>query len=234
MDNRLVHIGLICAAIYVIVQIMNKNAAQEHLDSGIITPEGGAAPTVTVVPAATASNTSPSAIGVTAVTTGSPAPALQPVSLDGLNPAGTPVVNISGTALTTTASSPSPLASTSETLHAAAPASLPGDSVADFNSTVQAVDPDFLFGRRTALDPSELIPKTQPAELYAGLKPDPALTGDFLQNRFALGIDTSISRNSYVNDLRGLPSLPPVTIVSPWGNSTHSLDLMRKSLAEVS
>ncbi len=234
MDNRLVHIGLICAAIYVIVQIMNKNAAQEHLDSGIITPEGKSAPTVTVIPTATKSNSNPSAIGVTAVTTGSPAPALQPVSLDGTNSSGTPIVNISGTALTQTASSPSPLASTDEQLLAAAPASLPGDSVADFNSTVQAVDPDFLFGRRTALDPSELIPKTQSSELYAGLKPDPALSGNFLQNRFALGIDTSITKNTYVNDLRGAPALPSVSIVSPWMNSSHTIDVLRKGLGDIS
>ncbi len=235
MDNRLVHIGLICAAIYVIVQIMNKNAAQEHLDTALITPEGTSAPTVAVTPAKAITNPSaPATIDVTAIPSSSPAPALQPVGLDGTNSAGAPVINLSGTALTKTASSPSPLASTDETLHAAAPLALPGESVADFSSSVQAVDPDFLFGRRAALDPSELIPKTQSSELYAGLKPDPALSGDFLQNRFSMGIDTSISRGSYVNDLRGSAPAPPVSILSPWNNSVKQLDVLRKTLGEVS
>lgn len=236
MDNRLVHIGLICAAIYVIIQIMNKNAAQEHLDTALITPEGQSAPTISVTPAKaiTSPSVPASTIDVTAIPSSSPAPALQPVGLDGTNSVGAPVINLSGTALTKTADSPSPLASTDETLHAAAPLSLPGESVADFNSTVQAVDPDLLFGRRAALDPSELIPKTQSSELYAGLKPDPALSGDFLQNRFSMGIDTSISRGSYVNDLRGSAPAPPVSILSPWNNSVKQLDVMRKTLAEVS
>ena len=233
LDNKLVHVALVVLALYVIVQIMNKDGASEHLDSAI-TPEGQAAPRVNVVPVTSATAAAPPQISVPAITTGSPAPALQATSIDGLNGAGTPVMNISGTALTTTASSPSPVASTEETLLAAAPVSLPGDSVSDFSTRVEAVDPDFLFGRRTALEPSELIPKTPDAELYAGMQPDSKFNQNFLQNRWSSGIDVSVPKRTFINDLRGVPAPPALSIVSPWSNPTHSIDLYRKSLAEIS
>jgi hypothetical protein len=235
MDNRLVHVALLVVAVYVIVQIMDKNSAQEHLDAPLVTPEGNASPTINVVPVTTAPTTgTPATVSVSAITTGSPAPALQPVALDGTNATGQPVVNITGTALTNTASAPLPMASTEESLHAAAPAALPGESVADFSKTVEAVDPDFLFGRRTALDPSELIPKVADSELYAGLKPDPKLNQSFLQNRWSLGIDVSKPKRGFVNDLRGAPAPPSISIVSPWGNSSTLPDLQRRSIADVS
>lgn len=237
MDNRLVHVALLVVAVYVIVQIMDKNSAQEHLDAPLITPEGKAAPTINVVPVTSPpgpSSATPGTVSVSAITTGSPAPALQPVALDGTNSSGQPVVNITGTALTNTATTPLPMASTEETLHAAAPTALPGESVADFSKTVQAVDPDFLFGRRTALDPAELIPKVADSELYAGLKPDPKLNQSFLQNRWSLGIDVSKPKRGFVNDLRGSPAPPSISIVSPWGNSSTLPDLQRRSLADIS
>lgn len=236
MDNRLVHVALLAVAVYVIVQIMNKNSAQEHLDTPIVSTAGTSSPTVDIVPASTSTSSGkPAAVSVSAIPTGSPAPALQTVSLDGTNPSGAPVVNLSGTALTNTAQTPSPMASTDETLLAAAPASLPGESIADFSKTVQAVDPDFLFGRRTALDPAELIPKTPSAELYAGIAADPRLSGgEFLQNRWSLGIDASITRHNVVNDLRGSPPAPALAIVSPWGNPSKTMDVMRRTIAEVS
>jgi hypothetical protein len=234
LDNRLIHVALLVAAVYVIVQIMNKNSAQEHLDT-LITPEGNAAPKIDIVPVTGAgAGTTGNVLSVPAITTGSPAPALQPVSLDGTNKAGQPLVNVTGTALTTTASAPLPVSSTDESLMAAAPVALPGESTADFTKTVEAVDPDFLFGRRTSLDPSELIPKNQDGELYAGIKPDPKLNQNFLQNRFSLGIDVSKPKRGFVNDLRGSPAPPALSVVSPWGNPTIPVDTMRRSLADVS
>ena len=235
LDNRMIHVALLVVAVYVIVQIMNKNSAQEHLDP-VIVPEGSAAPRVEVVPVSSSQTgtTVGGTVTVPAITTGSAAPALQPVAMDGTNPNGQPLVNISGTALTTTAAVPSPVASTDESLMAAAPVALPGESTADFVRTVEPVDPDFLFGRRTALDPSDLIPKNQDGELYAGIKPDPKLNQNFLSNRWSMGIDVSKPKRGFINDLRGSPAPPALSIVSPWANPTIPIDTMRRSLAEVS
>ena len=90
-----------------------------------------------------------------------------------------------------------------------------------------------MFGRRDTLDPAELIPKTQDAELYAGLVPDPKLNQNFLQNRWSLGIDTKIANRNTVQDLRGAKAVP-LTVISPFNQVTQMPDLMRKTLDEVS
>jgi hypothetical protein len=233
LDSKLVQIALVFLAFYVIMQIMNKDLSHENLDTAI-TPEGTGAPTVQVAPApAATTGVSAPTMSVAAVPTGSPAPALQPTSLDGTASGGAQIVPAGTISTISSGGAPLPLSSTEETLMAAAPPTLPGESTAS-SSNVEAVDPDFLFGKRDALEPADLIPKVQDAELYAGLQPDPKLNQNFLQNRWSMGIDVSKPKRGFVNDLRGVPTPPVLAIVSPWNQSTQVPDLYRKSLGDIS
>lgn len=229
LDNKLVQIALVCLAFYVILQIMNGQVSQEHMDTVVQMPGG-----VTVeAPASSVVKISqPSAISTTV-----PANSLVTPELSGTGTASAvPVVTSSPSAAIST-TVPSPLTSVSEDLLAAAPNVLPGDDrMGKQNANIFAPEPtdlDELFGKRGFVDPSDLIPKVQDAELYGGLAPDPNLAQNFLQNRWSMGIDVSKPKRGFMNDLRGMKYVPPVATVSPWQQPTQFPDLYRKSLGDI-
>ncbi|RKO93699.1 hypothetical protein BDK51DRAFT_45019 [Blyttiomyces helicus] len=92
---------------------------------------------------------------------------------------------------------------------------------------------DNVVTNRSQLNPADLIPKVQGAELYSGLEPDPTMNQSFLQNRFSLGIDCSRPTRNFNNDLRGTPYPPTIANVSPFNQPTQYPDLYRKSLGDV-
>jgi hypothetical protein len=228
LDNKLVQIALVFLAFYVILQMMNGQVSQEHLD------------TVVQVQAPPASQTQvqiqqPSA----AISTTIPAPANSLVTPElaatSSTASATPIVTSSPSAAITT-KIPSPLTSVEEDLVAAAPKILPEDQLSGKqNANIFAPEPSLeaMFGRRAYLDPADLIPKTQDAELYGGLAPDPRMNQNFLTNRWSIGLDTSIGSFNSVQDLRGMPYLPSMKIVSPWNLPSKMPDLYRKSLADI-
>jgi hypothetical protein len=240
MDNRLVQIGLVFLAFYVILQIMNKDTSQEHLDSSVQDfpsvsiqqdPFSQAQVSVTQQPPnETVVNVS-MPTGSSALTSGVPSTlAGATVSQASANPVST---STPSSALTNV----SALTSVDETLLAAAPPRLPGDEVKTVNQNIFAPAPsdlDAMFGRRGNLDPTDLIPKVQDAELYAGIKPDPKLNQNFLQNRWSLGIMTDKNSYNMVNDLRGAPPPPPMSITGVFNQPVKFPDLYRRSLADIS
>jgi len=228
LDNRLVQIALFFLAFYVILQMVNGPTAQEHLDAEVsIAAAPGTQTTVSVQPSPALSNTVPA-----------PANSLVTPELAAASSTASavPVVTSAPSAAIST-TVPSPLTSVEETLIAAAPQVLPQDQRAGLqNANIFAPEPtdlEAMFGRRGYVEPADLIPKTTDAELYAGLVPDPNLNQNFLQNPWSMGIDTSIGKFNAIQDLRGLPYPPTLSIVSPWQNPTKFPDLYRKSWNDV-
>jgi len=252
LNNKLVQIGLIFLAFYVIMQIMNKNVSQENMDTLVtVSPQSGAVdvqqsmlsptqvsvsqnPPNTIVKIETPSLSN-------ALTAGQPSAANALVTPELAGSTGSasakPIVTAAPSAAISGGNIPSALTSVEETLLAAAPPTLPNEiTTAKPNQNIFAPEPtdlDEMFGRRSTLDPAELIPKTQDAELYGGLKPDPKLNQNFLQNRWSAGIQTSSnSKGRVINDLRGVLTVP-FSVVSPFNQTTQFPDLYRKSLADI-
>lgn len=148
---------------------------------------------------------------------------------------GAPVSTGAPSAAITGKDVPSPLTSVEETLLAAAPPKLSSSFGEENVFAPTPVDMDALFDRKTSLDPSELIPKVQDSELYAGLQPDPRLNQNFLNNRWSLGIETSISKRNPVHDIRGVPPNPIAAgFTAIWNAPTILPDVHRKSICDVS
>ena len=244
LDNKLVQIGLVFLAIYIVMQIMNKTVSQENMDS-LITPVSLPNSNKTTMSSLTQSPPS-TVINITTPTSSSltstppvAANALITQELAGATSAASavPVVTGSPSAAITGGNIPSPVSASQGTLMAAAPPSLTSaETVALSNQNVFAPEPtdlDSLFGKRSQLDPADLIPKNQDAELYGNFAPDPKLNQNFLQNRWSLGIDVSKPKRGFVNDLRGQPSAIPLAVISPFNQPTQSMDLYRKSLADI-
>lgn len=230
LDNKLIQIALVFLAFYVILQMMNGQVSQEHLDTVVQVESPGLAQTKVQIeqPVTSAvSNTIPAAAN-SLVT-----PELAATSSSA---SAIPVVTSAPSAAITN-KIPSPLTSVEEDLVAAAPEVLPQDILeGKQNANIfapEATDLDALFGKRAYVDPADLIPKTQDSELYGGLAPDPRLAQNFLQNRWSMGIETATSKRNPVLDLRGVPYPPPVATVSPWNQSSRFPDLYRKSIADV-
>lgn len=241
IDNSLVQIALVFLAFYVIMQIMNKDGSQEYLDTIVtvdpnsnvnIQQDPSSHTNVSVIPGdPTIVNLSPNG----SLTNSSGFAVNFPVASDSPTPASAfPVATETASAALSTSQIPAPLTSVSETLLAAAP---PGASAPTTdNSNIFAAEPadvDQMFGKRGFIDPADLIPKNVDAELYGNLLPSAALNQNFLQNRWSMGIDTSVGKFNYTGDLRG-SILNPITISSPWNNATKMPDVYRKSLAEIS
>lgn len=188
-DNKLVQIALVFLAFYVILQMMNGQVSQEHLDTVVQVEAPPASQTLVQIQ-------QPSA----AISTTVPVPANSLVTPElaatSSSASAIPVVTSAPSAAIST-TIPAPLTSVEEELVAAAPKVLPGDELlGKQNANVFAPEPslDSMFGKRSFLDPSDLIPKGPPdAELYGGLVPDPT-NQNFLTNRWSLGIDSSIGR----------------------------------------
>jgi len=232
LDNKLVQIALVFLAFYVLLQIMNGQVSQEHLDTVVQMPGGV---TVEAPAQAVVQVSQPSAISTTVP---APSNSLVTPELAATSSAASalPVVTSAPSAAIST-TVPSPLTSVEEDLVAAAPQVLPGDNLAGKqNANVFAPEPtdlEALFGKRDVLDPSDLIPKVQDAELYGGIVPDASMNNQFLTNRWSMGIDVSKNSRNFINDLRGAYANPLAT-VSPWQNPTQFPDLYRKSLGEIS
>ena len=231
LDKKVVQIGLLIAAAYIIIQIMNNESTAEHMDAVVSIPpeiENEKVSQVTNESELHLINVAPS----NALTTTAPVTTVSSPS----NALTTTVPILSSNSSVSTEMVPSAITTVEGTPLAEAPPllSVGEDTGEIFNG--DPVDMDQIFGTRGTLNPSELIPKTEDAELYGGLQPDPKLNQNFLQNRWSLGIDTTVGKRNYVNDIRGIPqsSIPPLSIVSPWNQSTQMPDLMRKSLADVS
>lgn len=119
-----------------------------------------------------------------------------------------------------------PLSALAEPILAQAPAA---DESDDSALGVAAVDYDKLFDNQNSLDPSELIPKTLPSDIFGDIKPSPALDQNFLQNAYQLGIQTQGPKRNYVHDIRGAyPN--PISVVSPFLQGTIMPDFHRKVL----
>jgi hypothetical protein len=95
--------------------------------------------------------------------------------------------------------------------------------------TIAPADYDNLFSNQDELDPSELIPKYVPSDIYGDIKPDPSLNQSFLQNPYQLGIQTQAPKRNYVHDLRGAPP-NPITLVTPFLQGTIMPDIQRRVL----
>jgi hypothetical protein len=215
LDNKIVQIALIFFAFYIVLQIVNDQVSHEHLDSNV-------APVQTVLPVATSDEPIASNDLVT--------PELAATSSTA---SANPVVTSTPSAAITD-SVPNPVSSVGYDVVAAAPPVLPEDENQNANLFAPgATEVNNLFGQRNQVEPSELIPKVQDAELYGGLAPNPAMNQNFLNNRWSMGIDTSVGKFNYVNDIRGLPHAPPMNVVAPWQNPTKLPDLYRKSLESV-
>lgn len=253
-SSSLIQFALICLAFYIVWQIITKDSNQEHMDS--LPPAATTSDSTIQVPTAPI-QTPPTES--TALTSNAPvsAPASAPVS----TPAATTSQPLSISADTshapvgtpTTISTPAPVSAPTPVTVAPIPvvsggpaavttpaattvAQPSGTSTLADTSDLFSVEPtnlDALFGHKTLLNPSELIPKTKDAELYADLKPDPKMDQNFLQNRWSLGIDVSKPKRGYSNDLRG-NVYPPITMSWIFNAPTTFPDLHRKSLAEVS
>jgi len=118
------------------------------------------------------------------------------------------------------------LSALAEPILAQAPAAEEAD---DSALGVAAVDYDKLFDNQNSLDPSELIPKTLPSDIFGDIKPSPALDQNFLQNAYQLGIQTQGPKRNYVHDIRGAyPN--PISVVSPFLQGTIMPDFHRKVL----
>lgn len=227
LDNKLIQIGLVFLAFYVILQIMNGQVSSEHLDSTI---------QIEAPPSSVVQVTTPS---VSAISTSVPAPSNSLVTPELASTSSTasavPVVT-SAPSAAITASVPHPLSSVEEDIVAAAPKVLPEDLTGKQNANVFAPEPtdlEAMFGRRSYVDPADLIPKVQDAELYGGIAPDPAMAQNFLNNRWSMGIDVSKPKRGFINDLRGVKYPPAMTFPSIWNQATQMPDLYRKSLGDV-
>ncbi|KAJ3280869.1 hypothetical protein HK104_000352 [Borealophlyctis nickersoniae] len=234
LDNKLVQIALVFVAFYIIMQIMNKNVYQENLDTVVTVSPESSGNTLVQVQSPTPPALTTSIPGVPAA-----ANALVTPELAGStgNASAVPVVTAAPSAAISGAKIPAALTSVEETLLAAAPPTVTNAEVSTkANQNIFAPEPtdlDAMFGRRAALDPAELIPKSQDVELYRNLVPDPKLNQNFLQNRWSLGIAVSKPKRGFINDLHGAAP-NPVAVVSPWGQPTQFPDLYRKSLGEIS
>ena len=124
---------------------------------------------------------------------------------------------------TTPAATPQPLSALAEPVLARA---LVED---DSALGVAPMDYDKLFDNQDSLDPSELIPKTVPSDIFGDIKPNPALDQNFMQNPFHLGIQTQAPKRNYVHDIRGAyPN--PITTPTPFLQGTIMPDFHRKVL----
>jgi hypothetical protein len=117
-----------------------------------------------------------------------------------------------------------PLSALAEPILAQAPA---GSDVKPL--TIAPADLDDLFTNQDELDPSELIPKYVPSDIYGDIKPDPSLNQNFLQNPYQLGIQTQAPKRNYVHDLRGAPP-NPISVVTPFLQGTIMPDIQRRVL----
>ncbi len=254
IDNKLVQIGLVFLAIYIVMQIMNKNVSTENMDTVVtVTPESNGPANVSVAqnpfsssqvsltqnPPDTIININQPTSGALTSTPPAPSNALVTQELAGATGAASavPVVTSAPSASITGGNIPSALTSVEETLLAAAPKPLTAaETQVTANQNIFAPEPvdlDSMFGRRSQIDPADLIPKVQDAELYGGIQPDPKLNQNFLQNRWSYGIDVSKPKRGFINDLRGAPSAPSIAVISPFNQPTQMMDLYRKSLAEI-
>lgn len=260
IDNKLVQIALVVLAFYVILQITNNDVSQEHMDTVVnITPPTATTqtavnveqhplsenkvsvtqnPNSTLVTVTTPQFTQQVSSTSPALSAGAPQPsnALTTPELSAAHAemaSAKPVVTSAPSAALSSGKVPSPLTSVQETLLAAAPPVLPAVQEEKDVFAPDAIDVDEMFSKRTTLDPSDLIPKTQDAELYSGLQLDPAMNQNFLQNRWSLGIDASAPKRNFSNDLRGAHAVP-LAVISPFGQPTQMPDLYRKTLGEIS
>lgn len=258
-NNKLMQIALVFLAFWVIMQMVGKQTSSEHLDNVdtlvTVQPKLAAPASVNVEqsPLSQASvsvqSTSPSQTLINVQTpssmVSSPAPVNSLITPELASVSSTasakPVVTSApSAAITGTGAVPQPLTSVEEEVVAAAPkmtAPQTTSSVA-LNQNLFAPEPsdlDALFARgRTQLDPSELIPKVQEAEIYGNIVPDPKFDSKFLSNRFSMGIESKTSGQA-INDLRGVPSnIPPLQNLSPWNMPTQIMDVHRRSLCDVS
>jgi hypothetical protein len=135
-----------------------------------------------------------------------------------------------GTSGTSSSGRVQPLSALAEPILAQAPAGSGGVEEEDSSALgVAAMDYDKLFEGTGTLDPSELIPKTLPSDIFGEIKPSPALDQNFLQNSFQLGIQTQSPKRNYVHDIRGAyPN--PISVVSPFLQGTIMPDFHRKVL----
>lgn len=128
---------------------------------------------------------------------------------------------------TTSVGGVQPLSALAEPILAQAPAGEPETD--DTALGVAAVDYDKLFENQNSLDPSELIPKTLPSDIFGDIKPNPALDQNFIQNSYQMGIQTQAPKRNYVHDIRGAyPN--PISVVSPFLQGTIMPDFHRKVL----
>jgi hypothetical protein len=250
IDNKFVQIGLVVLAIYIVMQIMNKDITTENMDTVVtVTPEANALANVSVAqnpfsgtqvsltssPPDTIVNITPASNSLSA-TPPVPSNALVTQELAGSMGAASaiPFVTSAPSAAISGSNIPSALTSVEE---AAAPAPLTmAETQVTANQNIFAPEPtdlDAMFGRRSQIDPADLIPKVQDAELYGGIQPDPKFNQNFLQNRWSHGIDVSKPKRGFVNDLRGSPPMPQLSVISPFMQPTQMPDLYRKSLAEI-
>ena len=224
-NNSLIHLGLFLLTFVIIYKIIYKDSSHENLDSidNTMYASGAQLPASVLTPS-------------TAITV-SPANAMTSDQLasTNLSTSGAPVVTSVPSGSITGANVPSPLTSVEETLLAAAPPNLPSStSVGTDNLFAPTpVDMDALFSRNDTLDPADLIPKVNDSELYSGLQPDPRLNQNFLNNRWSLGIDTSISKRSPIYDIRGaLPN--PISASVLFNAPTIIPDVNRRGICDVS
>ncbi len=233
-NQRVVQIALVFLAFYVIMQIVNQNKIQENLDTLVTVDQPSSQVTVQQSPLSstqvTVEKNPPDTLIKLQTPTVSPPSALATSSTS-----AKPVATDTPSAALTAGKVPSALTSVDNTLVAAAPTGIdssvtvPGESI----FAPEPSDFDALFEKKTVLDPSDLIPKNADVELYGGFKPDPNLDQNFLQNRWSLGIDTSVTKHNFINDLRGAyPN--PITNTGIFNLPTQLPDLHRKSLGDIS
>src|SRR6478609_962065 len=208
LDNKLVQIALVFLAFYVILQMMNGQVSQEHLDTVVQVQSSGLPQTTVQIQQPSAVSTSIPAAANSLVT-----PELAATSSSA---SAVPVVTSAPSAAITN-TIPAPLTSVEEDLAAAAPQVLPEDlQMGKQNANIFAPEPqayDALFGKRNSLEHSEIIPKVQDVELYGGRARSPELAENFLNNRWSSGIQTSVSgKGKGAGDLRGFPAMNPMSI----------------------
>ncbi len=207
--SGLLKIALVVVVLWAFWRMSKANTDQEHLDSVFVNGDG-------TYPTSTALN---------------PSSAVIPAGSVGV--VGSTMASNTASAALLAANVPAPLTSSAETLLAAAPAPLPaGTSTANVFSQPQPVDMDSLF-ERTNLDPQDLIPKTEPGNLFSEFAPDP--NQNFLNNRWSLGLETSVSKRSPILDLRGQPAVPISAGFNVlWNAPTIMPDVNRRSLCDIS
>ena len=219
-NNNLLQIALIVLGFFVMMKIMNQDSSEEHMDTLLTTPNyGGDVITSAAITPVAANSLNTEQLAATSLATSAP-----------------PVVTSAPSAAITGANIPAPLTSVEETLLAAAPPQLPAGALGTENVfSPTPVDMDSLFARHSN-DPSDLIPPVDAnAEIFSGMAPNPAMNQNFLNNRWSLGIDTSVSKRNPINDLRGMPPNPIAAGFTALFNAPVTMvDVHRKSLCDIS